>query len=161
MRDPDERRRPAVFFDRDGVLNVDYGYEGEVERFQWTSTAIEAVKYVNDLGYFAFAVTNQSGVARGFYDEAAVAGVHDHMRRELRRHGAHLDDERRNPNALASLLLRCSHQRRCLIRSSQNHCLIRRCLCDEHGVPTRIVGQVRHQALQTAQHLRRPQVACV
>ena len=46
---------------------------------------------VNQHGYFAFVVTNQSGVARGYFDEDAVRRVHDHMQRELRSHGAHLD----------------------------------------------------------------------
>ncbi len=84
-------RRPAIFFDRDGVLNQDHGYVGDIGRFHWTKTAITAVKLVNDRGYFAFVVTNQSGVARGYFDEDAVRRVHKHMQCELRAHGAHLD----------------------------------------------------------------------
>lgn len=106
MRDPDAKDRPAVFFDRDGVLNQDLGYVGEIERFHWTSTAVAAVKLVNDLGYFAFLVTNQSGVARGFYDEAAVHRLHAHMARELRAHGAHLDDVRFCPHHPDGLVAR-------------------------------------------------------
>src|SRR5262249_25909603 len=63
-------RRPAVFFDRDGVLNHDSGYTFEQDKLIWIEGAREAVKAVNDAGYFAFVVTNQSGVARGFYEES-------------------------------------------------------------------------------------------
>ena len=58
-------RRPAVFFDRDGTLNVDAGYTFRPGDLKFCDGAIAAVKRVNDLGYFAFLATNQSGVARG------------------------------------------------------------------------------------------------
>jgi D-glycero-D-manno-heptose 1,7-bisphosphate phosphatase len=94
---PRMRRRRAVFFDRDGVLNLDHGHVGSVSRFQWIEGAREAVKLVNDQGWFAFVVTNQAGVARGHYDEAAVAALHAHMQRELMAVGAHIDDFRYCP----------------------------------------------------------------
>ena len=65
-------RRPAVFFDRDGVLNHDSGYTFEADKLQWIDGAREAVKAVNDVGYFAFVVTNQSGVARGLFGETEL-----------------------------------------------------------------------------------------
>ena len=94
---PGARRRRAVFFDRDGVLNVDHGYVGSISRFEWKAGAREAVKLVNDRGWFAFVVTNQAGVAHGYYGEAAVAALHDHMQRELMPMGAHIDDFRYCP----------------------------------------------------------------
>jgi D-glycero-D-manno-heptose 1,7-bisphosphate phosphatase len=84
-------RRPAVFFDRDGVLNKDIGYLFESDRLVWVDGACDAVKTVNDLGYFAFVVTNQSGVARGLYDEAQVLALHRWMAEELAKVGAHID----------------------------------------------------------------------
>jgi D-glycero-D-manno-heptose 1,7-bisphosphate phosphatase len=83
--------RPAVFFDRDGVLNEDTGYLFKIGQFKWVSGAREAVKAVNDAGYFAFVVTNQSGVARGLYGEEHVDRLHRHMAEELARIGAHID----------------------------------------------------------------------
>ncbi|BEG76750.1 HAD-IIIA family hydrolase [Achromobacter xylosoxidans] len=84
-------RRPAIIFDRDGVLNVNHGYVGEIERFDWTEDAIEAVKYANDLGYFTFVFTNQAGIARGYYTESAMHTLHKFMQDTLRAHGAHID----------------------------------------------------------------------
>jgi D-glycero-D-manno-heptose 1,7-bisphosphate phosphatase len=84
-------RRPAVFFDRDGVLNHDSGYTFEADKLQWIDGAREAVKAVNDAGYFAFVVTNQSGIARGFYEESHVLELHRWMADELASVGAHID----------------------------------------------------------------------
>src|SRR6185312_16864199 len=76
-------KRPAVFFDRDGVLNHDSGYTFEAHRLQWIDGAMQAVKAVNDAGYFAFVVTNQSGIARGLYSEADVEALHRWMALDL------------------------------------------------------------------------------
>lgn len=86
--------RPAVFFDRDGVLNVDHGYIGSIERFEWTPGAREAVKSANDRGFLVFVVTNQSGIARGYYSEADLGVVQAHIDRDLAAIGAHIDDQR-------------------------------------------------------------------
>jgi D,D-heptose 1,7-bisphosphate phosphatase len=84
-------RRPAVFFDRDGVLNHDSGYIFEPGKVEWIDGAREAVKAVNDAGYFAFVVSNQSGVARGFFEESDVRGLHRWMAEEMASMGAHID----------------------------------------------------------------------
>jgi D,D-heptose 1,7-bisphosphate phosphatase len=84
-------RRPAVFFDRDGVLNHDSGYTFETSKLRWIDGAREAVKAVNDAGYFAFVVTNQSGVARGLYEENDVQALHRWMADEMAVIGAHID----------------------------------------------------------------------
>ncbi|WP_415945535.1 D-glycero-alpha-D-manno-heptose-1,7-bisphosphate 7-phosphatase [Selenomonas montiformis] len=87
----DEAPRKAVFFDRDGTLNVDIHYLHRPEDFIWIPGAKEAIKYVNDKGYLAILVTNQSGVARGYYPESDVQRVYDWMNCELQKVGAHLD----------------------------------------------------------------------
>lgn len=83
--------RPAVFFDRDGVLNQDVGYAHRVEDLRWTPGALEAVRRVNAAGWWVFVVTNQSGVARGFYDLDAVAAFHAAMQDQLNEAGARID----------------------------------------------------------------------
>src|SRR2546428_4774390 len=86
-----ERKRPAVFFDRDGVLNEDSGYVFEISKLRWIDGAREAVKIANDAGYFVFVVTNQSGVARGLYQESEVEALHNWMADDLASVGAHID----------------------------------------------------------------------
>lgn len=88
------RRRPAVFLDRDGVLNHDAGHVGTVERFAWTSGSIEAIRLLNDSGFYVFVVTNQAGIAKGKYDLASYWRLRDHIRAELFANGAQIDDER-------------------------------------------------------------------
>jgi D-glycero-D-manno-heptose 1,7-bisphosphate phosphatase len=83
--------RAAVFLDRDGVLNVDHGYVGAVERFEWIAGAREAVARLNRLGLLVVVVTNQSGIGRGYYDEAAMEAVHAAMTADLAKAGAHID----------------------------------------------------------------------
>ncbi len=95
---PGSTRRGAVFFDRDGVLNIDHGYTHRWIDFEWVQGAVSAVKAVNDSNMFAFLVTNQAGVARGYYDERTVHELHEAMQAALRGHGAHLDDIRYCPH---------------------------------------------------------------
>ncbi len=90
-------RRRAVFFDRDGVLNIDHGYVGTRERFEWMPGALDAIRYATEAGWHVFVVTNQSGVARGHYDEAAVRDLLDWMANEARRIGGTIDDARYCP----------------------------------------------------------------
>jgi D,D-heptose 1,7-bisphosphate phosphatase len=84
-------KRPAVFFDRDGVLNHDTGYVFEANKLKWIDGAREAVKAVNDAGYFAFVVSNQSGVARGLYEESDIHSLHRWMADEMAGMAAHID----------------------------------------------------------------------
>ena len=84
-------RRPAVFLDRDGVLNHDDNYVHRPEQVRWVEGAIDAVRWLNDAGYYVFVVTNQAGVARGLYGEEDVRLLHGWMQDELRRAGAHVD----------------------------------------------------------------------
>jgi len=84
-------RRPAIFFDRDGVLNHDEGYVSKIEKFRWIEGAREAVKAVNNAGFWAFVVTNQSGIARGYYEESDVQTLHKWMNDDLATIGAQID----------------------------------------------------------------------
>ncbi len=83
--------RGAAFFDRDGVLNRDVGYVHRPEDFEWTPGAMAAVAAANAAGLAVVVVTNQSGVARGFYSEAEVEALHAWMHRELASQGAFID----------------------------------------------------------------------
>ena len=81
----------AVFFDRDGTLNVDVHYLHDPADFVWIEGAMDAIRWANVHDYLVVVVTNQSGIARGYYDEAAVHHLHDWMNTELEKHNAHID----------------------------------------------------------------------
>jgi len=94
---PDLLHRRAVFFDRDGVLNIDHGYVGTRDRFEWMPAALDAIRHATQAGWHVFVVTNQAGVARGRYDEAAVHALLDWMADEARCAGGTIDDTRYCP----------------------------------------------------------------
>lgn len=83
--------RPALFLDRDGVINIDRSYVYRVEDFEWVEGARETIARFNALDWLVFVVTNQSGIARGFYTEEQMQILHDWMAQELARAGAHID----------------------------------------------------------------------
>jgi D-glycero-D-manno-heptose 1,7-bisphosphate phosphatase len=83
--------KAAVILDRDGVLNIDHGYVGEIERLEWVPGAQRAVRRLNDARLLVIVTTNQSGVARGMFDLADVEAVHAQMRADLAVAGARID----------------------------------------------------------------------
>jgi D,D-heptose 1,7-bisphosphate phosphatase len=87
----DLRVKPAVFLDRDGVLNVDSNYVHRPDQVNWIPGAQEAVRRLNDLGYRVIVVTNQAGVAHGYYEEGDVIALHRWMQHELAIRGAFVD----------------------------------------------------------------------
>src|SRR3954468_17867077 len=81
----------AVFFDRDGVLNLDHGYVCEPERLDWVEGAREAVALLNAAGVKVLVVTNQSGVARGYFTEDQVDAFHAALQAGLASIGGPVD----------------------------------------------------------------------
>ncbi len=81
----------AVFLDRDGTINEEVGYVNHIERFILLPYVGEAISLLNQMGIKAVVITNQSGVARGYFPESLIHQVHKKMERLLREKGAHLD----------------------------------------------------------------------
>ena len=85
-------KKPAIFLDRDGVINYDYGYVCKKNNFILKKKVFEAIKYLNDKNYSVFIVSNQSGVGRGYYSIRDVEKLHYWLRAKLRENGAHIDE---------------------------------------------------------------------
>ncbi len=81
----------AVFLDRDGTINIELEFLHRPEDFVFIPGAPQAIRLFNDAGFVVIVVTNQSGIARGYYDEAAVHRLHNHVDAELARFGARVD----------------------------------------------------------------------
>jgi len=81
----------VVFLDRDGTINVDRGYVHRIEDWQFLQGALEALKDLQSGGYALAVVTNQSGIARGYYSAAEVRVLHEYMRRQAARTGVSID----------------------------------------------------------------------
>ena len=87
----EDRRHAAVFLDRDGTINEEVGYLDRLELLRLVPGAAEAIRLINESGMKAVVVTNQSGVARGLFDESFVDAVHRRLRDMLALEGASLD----------------------------------------------------------------------
>jgi D-glycero-D-manno-heptose 1,7-bisphosphate phosphatase len=84
-------KRRAVFIDRDGTISEEVGYVNHPTRYRVFPYSATAVKLLNDAGWLAVLVTNQAGVARGYFAEEMIGTVHTVLARELERGGARLD----------------------------------------------------------------------
>jgi D-glycero-D-manno-heptose 1,7-bisphosphate phosphatase len=88
----DERAlKPAVFLDRDGTINEQMGYINHLTRFHLLPGVGRAIRSLNEYGLPVVVVTNQSGLARGYFPESLLTAVHDEMRRLLALEGARID----------------------------------------------------------------------
>jgi D-glycero-D-manno-heptose 1,7-bisphosphate phosphatase len=83
--------RRAVFLDRDGTINVEVDYLHRSDDFAFLPGAPEAIRALRAAGFLVIVVTNQSGVARGYYDEQAVTALHDDIQRRLAAWGTAID----------------------------------------------------------------------
>jgi len=82
--------RPAVFIDRDGTLTEEVGYVNHPRRLRLLPRSAEAIRRLNGAGIVAVVVTNQAGVARGYFSEEVLAAVNAALVAQLKEEGAHL-----------------------------------------------------------------------
>jgi D-glycero-D-manno-heptose 1,7-bisphosphate phosphatase len=84
-------KRHAVFLDRDGTVADEVGYVNHIERFNIFPFAAPAIRRLNEARIPVIVVTNQSGVARGFFPESLIGKIHEKMKKQLAAGGAHVD----------------------------------------------------------------------
>jgi len=83
-------RHKALFLDRDGVINIDHGYVSKPEQFEFVQGVFEACQYFQDQGYKLMVVTNQSGIARGYYTPEQFEQLTQWMCQQFAAHGVHI-----------------------------------------------------------------------
>lgn len=83
-----EHKRPALFLDRDGIINIDHAYVHRPEDFHFVHGIFELVAAANHLGYLTVVVTNQAGIGRGYYTETDFHALTDWMRAQFVQRGA-------------------------------------------------------------------------
>lgn len=83
--------KPALFLDRDGVINVDHGYVHSIEKFQFIDGIFNLVQTANENGYLTVIVTNQSGIGRGYYTEAQFHTLTQWMQEKFNQNAARID----------------------------------------------------------------------
>jgi len=84
-------KRPAVFLDRDGTINLDAGYIDRLERFELYPFAIDAIRLFKQAGYLVVVLTNQAGVAHGMYGEDFVATLAKYLADRAKLGGGQID----------------------------------------------------------------------
>jgi D-glycero-D-manno-heptose 1,7-bisphosphate phosphatase len=88
----------AAFLDRDGVINEDSGYVGRIKDFKFKDGIFELLKLLQNLGFTLFIVTNQSGIARGYYSEEDFYKLTEWMKEKFKKEGIEIKDVRFCPH---------------------------------------------------------------
>ncbi len=84
-------KNKAVFLDRDGVINEDFGYVHKIENFHIYPEVFPALRKLQEAGYKLLIVTNQSGIAVGYYTEEDFLKLTDYMLNVFKKEGIHID----------------------------------------------------------------------
>jgi D,D-heptose 1,7-bisphosphate phosphatase len=85
------KKNAAVFLDRDGTINEEVGYLDSIDKLNLFAYTAEAIRLINESGMKAVVMTNQSGVAKGYFTEEFVRTVHERIQEMLRERGAFID----------------------------------------------------------------------
>src|SRR5690242_12942905 len=105
----------AAFIDRDGTINVDRGYVYRAEDFEFIGAALDALKRLSDGGIKIYIVTNQAGIAHGFYSERDFHALTDYMLGRFAAHGIKVEE-----------VLYCPHHPEGVVASYRKSCACRK-----------------------------------
>jgi len=86
------KKSKAIFLDRDGVINIEVGYLSDPENFEFIEGSVEALRILKQKGFILIIITNQAGIARGYYTKEALNEIHKKMNRLLKEQDVVLDD---------------------------------------------------------------------
>ena len=87
-----ENKYPAVFLDRDGVINEEVGYLNHISRLKLIRRVGYALKKLKDAGFKLIVITNQSGVAKGYFPLVLIDEIHKRIQRRLKKYKVQIDD---------------------------------------------------------------------
>jgi D-glycero-D-manno-heptose 1,7-bisphosphate phosphatase len=83
--------KKALFLDRDGVINIDHGYVGKIEDFEFVDGILDFIKSAQKKGYLPIVVTNQSGIGRGYYSLDDFKKLTNWMLEQMQQVGIEID----------------------------------------------------------------------
>ncbi|MFX1388595.1 MAG: D-glycero-beta-D-manno-heptose 1,7-bisphosphate 7-phosphatase [Promethearchaeota archaeon] len=86
------KKQKAIFLDRDGVINKEVGYLSNIENFEFIQGSIEALKILKQKNYLLIVITNQAGLARGYFSEETLKAIHNKMIKILKKNMIELTD---------------------------------------------------------------------
>lgn len=98
----------AIFLDRDGTINIDTGYVYKIEDFRFIDGVIQGLKYFQDEGFLLIVITNQSGIARGYYTEEDYHFLNTYMYSEFEKYGIHITKDYYCPHLPDAIVSRYS-----------------------------------------------------
>ena len=90
-------KRPAVFLDRDGVINHDYGYVHTLKKFKFKNGVIKGLKYLTKKNYYIFIVTNQAGIGKKIYSLEKFIKLHKELKEILIKEKIYINDVKYSP----------------------------------------------------------------
>jgi D-glycero-D-manno-heptose 1,7-bisphosphate phosphatase len=102
--------KPAIFLDRDGVINHDYGYVHKIQYFKLKRGIIKTIKFLNEKKYNIFIITNQAGIARGYYSEAEFISFSKKIKEIFFNKGCFINDLQYCPYLKGSKIKRYNKQ---------------------------------------------------
>lgn len=108
----------AVFFDRDGVLNYDYGYVYKYNNFIWRTNVLRALKLLNKKNYYIFIITNQAGIGRGHYKDKDFINLHKRLKMDLNLKKIYIDEVKYCPHH--PIFARGIYKKKCKCRKPNN-----------------------------------------
>ena len=92
-----EFNKPAIFLDRDGVINHDYGYVHKINKFKFRTGVISGLKYLIKKNYYIFIVTNQAGIGKGKFTEKNFIDLHKAINEKLKKFNILINDVQYSP----------------------------------------------------------------